>query len=171
MIFDRKTIKQVALATFLTFFSTTALAHAFCPVCTVAVGAGLGLSRYLKIDDLISGVWIGAVLMSTSLWFAGYLKKKKFNTLFAPLFALFLYATTFVPLKFYNVIGHADNSIYGIDKLIIGTIIGTIAFPLAAFTHLKLKKINGKSYFPLQSVAIPVITLVIISLIIFFAQK
>jgi len=28
-------------------------AIAVCPVCTLAVGVGLGLSRWLKIDDLI----------------------------------------------------------------------------------------------------------------------
>ena len=34
-------------------------AQAVCPVCIVAVGAGLGLSEYLGIDDTIAGVWIG----------------------------------------------------------------------------------------------------------------
>ncbi|OQA52157.1 MAG: hypothetical protein BWY43_00612 [candidate division WS2 bacterium ADurb.Bin280] len=163
--------RQIAwpLAIFLLTFPSGTLA--FCPVCTVAVGAGLGLSRYLKIDDLISGVWIGAVLMSASLWFAGYLKKKKLNALYAPLFALALYAFTFVPLKLYGVIGHAGNSLYKIDKLIIGTIIGTIAFPIAASIHVSLKKRKGKSYFPFQSVAIPVALLLIISIIIYLVIK
>jgi hypothetical protein len=33
-----------------------------CPVCTIAVAGGVGLCRYLGIDDLISGSWIGALL-------------------------------------------------------------------------------------------------------------
>jgi hypothetical protein len=35
-----------------------------CPVCTIAVAGGVGLCRYLGIDDLISGAWIGALLFS-----------------------------------------------------------------------------------------------------------
>ncbi len=30
-----------------------------CPVCSISIGVGVGLCRYLGIDDLISGVWIG----------------------------------------------------------------------------------------------------------------
>lgn len=35
-----------------------------CPVCTVAIGVGVGLCRYLGIDDLITGLWIGALLLA-----------------------------------------------------------------------------------------------------------
>ncbi|HRZ29924.1 MAG TPA: hypothetical protein P5052_04275 [Candidatus Paceibacterota bacterium] len=30
--------------------------QAVCPVCTVAIASGVGLCRYLGIDDLISGL-------------------------------------------------------------------------------------------------------------------
>lgn len=148
------------------------ITHAFCPVCTIAVGAGLGLSRYLRIDDLITGVWIGAVLMSGSLWFANYLKKKKMNTALALLLVILLYALTFIPMYYYGIIGHEENRIFLIDKLIAGTLIGTVAFPISAAIHLKLKKKNNsKSYFPFQSVAIPLVVLTIISVIIFITIR
>jgi len=35
-----------------------------CPVCTIAVTAGVGLSRWLGVDDLISGLWVGGLLVS-----------------------------------------------------------------------------------------------------------
>lgn len=38
----------------------TAKAQAVCPVCTVAVGTGVGLSRWLGVDDTITGLWLGA---------------------------------------------------------------------------------------------------------------
>jgi len=141
------------------------LAKAFCPVCTIAVGAGLGLSRYLKVDDAISGIWIGALLMSSSLWFAGYLKKKKVGTLWAVIFVAALYAATFVPLHYYSIIGHPSNTIYGLDRLIFGAIIGTIFFPISASIHKKIKSSNkNKSYFPMQSVVIPIVVLLLSSL-------
>ena len=43
-------------------------AQAVCPLCVVAIGAGLGLSEYLGIDDTISGSWIGAMLIATAWW-------------------------------------------------------------------------------------------------------
>ena len=46
-----------------------------CPVCAVAVGVGLGLSRWLKIDDAISGLWIGALIVSLSFILAKWTKK------------------------------------------------------------------------------------------------
>jgi len=39
------------------FFSTVP-AWAQCPVCTVAIGGSVLLSRYLGIDDLIIGIWV-----------------------------------------------------------------------------------------------------------------
>src|SRR4030065_1479618 len=53
------------------------MAHAVCPVCTVAVGAGLGLAEWLGIDDMISGLWIGALIVSMSLWTINWLNKKE----------------------------------------------------------------------------------------------
>ena len=46
-----------------------------CPVCAVAVGFGLGLSRWLKIDDAISGLWIGALIVSLSFILAKWTRK------------------------------------------------------------------------------------------------
>ena len=148
------------------------VSQAFCPVCTIAVGAGLGLSRYLKIDDAISGIWVGAVLISGSLWFAGYLKKRKKDTLWSIVFTVLLYATTLIPLYYYDIIGHPRNQIIGIDKLIFGIIIGTIIFPFTEMVHKNIKKSNGdKSYFPFQSTAIPIVILILASLTMYIIIK
>ena len=70
----KKGLKIVMLL--LTFFmSLTSQAHAFCPVCTVAVGTGVTFSRYLGVDDVISGVWIGGLILSSALWLKDILKK------------------------------------------------------------------------------------------------
>lgn len=47
-----------------------------CPVCTIGVVVGVGLSKYLGVDDLISGVWIGALLIYLTLWTSLWLNKK-----------------------------------------------------------------------------------------------
>lgn len=165
-----KKIARILLAAPIVLLPT--ISKAFCPVCTIAISAGLGLSRYLKIDDSLSGVWVGALLMSSSLWFANYLKKKKKNTLWSIPFAIFLYASTFIPLHYYNITGHPNNQLLGMDKLIFGSIVGTVIFPFTAMIHKKLKKDNGgKSYFPFQSVAVPVVILLLVDLAIYVIIK
>jgi len=48
-----------------------------CPVCTVGVIAGLGLSKWLGISDAVTGIWIGALLVVMSWWtFVWFFKKK-----------------------------------------------------------------------------------------------
>jgi len=148
-------------------------AIAVCPVCTLAVGAGLGLSRWLKIDDLISGIWIGALIVSLTFWTDDFLKKKKINFKFSHLIILVIYLLLVIlPLYFSGVIGHPLNTILGIDKLIFGTFLGIILFYLANYLNNYLKsKNNNKVYFAYQKVIIPVGILLISSLIIFLILK
>jgi len=53
---------------------------AVCPLCTVAVGAGVGLSRWLGIDDVITGLWIGGLIVSLIAWSENWLDKKIFTS-------------------------------------------------------------------------------------------
>ena len=144
-----------------------------CPVCTLAVGVGLCLSRWLKIDDLISGIWIGALIVSLTFWTNDFLKKKKINFKFSHLIILVIYLLLVIlPLYFSGIIGHPLNTILGIDKLILGTFLGIILFYLANYLNNYLKsKNNNKVYFAYQKVIIPVGILLISSLIIFLILK
>ena len=45
------------LSAFFTMIATISAAGAVCPVCTVAVGAGLEGARLLGVDDVITGIW------------------------------------------------------------------------------------------------------------------
>ncbi len=141
-----------------------------CPVCTVAVGIGLGLSRWLKIDDTISGLWIGAFIISLSVILAKPTQKYIHVSTKILAFAYFLFfvVTTFFPLQYMNIIGNPGNRIYGIDKLIFGSAIGMIVFILSHLIHVMLKKTHDqKSYFPFQKVIIPVLALVIFSIVFY----
>ena len=51
-------------------------AWAACPVCSVAVAGGVGFSRWLGIDDTISGIWLRGLIVSLSFWFLSWLDKK-----------------------------------------------------------------------------------------------
>ncbi len=116
-----------------------------CPVCAVAVGMGLGLSRWLKIDDAISGLWIGGLIISLSFVLAKQTKRL--------LLVLVLFFSTVIPLKYLGIL---------IDRLVFGIVAGMIIFCLSLLFHLRLKH-----YFPFQKVVIPVLFLLISSLVLY----
>jgi len=145
-------------------------ALAVCPVCTIAVGAGLGLAEWLGIDDSISGLWIGALIVSMSLWTINWLDGK--NIRFKGrkiLIFLGYYAVVILPLWLKGKIGHPLNRLCGIDKLLFGIILGSILFSAGVILHNYLRKRNGnKSYFKGQKIALPITLLVVASIILYF---
>ena len=145
-------------------------ALAVCPVCTVAVGAGLGLAKWLEIDDLISGLWIGALIVSMSLWTINWLDKKNIRFMGRKiLIFVAYYAIILLPLYWKGKIGHPLNRLCGVDKLLFGIILGTVLFSAGVIFHNYLKKRNGdKSYFQGQKIVIAVSPLIIASLILYF---
>jgi hypothetical protein len=147
------------------------MTFAVCPVCTVAVGAGLGLAEWLGIDDTISGLWIGALIVSVSIWTINWFDKKniRFKGRKILVFAGYCLFVIF-PLWKKGKIGHPYHQFCGIDKLLFGIILGGILFTIAALHHEYLKKKNGgKSYFKGQKIAAPVLILLIASLVLYYA--
>ncbi len=157
----------------LMFLFSAKTASAFCPVCTVAVGAGVGLSRYLGIDDTITGLWVGGLLVSISFWTVDWLKKKKVHSPWWSLVVfLAYYGIVIIPMYYTEMVGHPFNRLWGMDKLILGVIVGSVMFFLAGWWYQFLKKKNGgRPYFPMQKVVMPVSTLVIFSLFFYFLTR
>jgi len=149
------------------------IAKAVCPLCVVAVGGGLGFSRWLGVDDLISSIWIGALLVSTTVWTIIWLEKKgwtfKYQKTIVP---VSYYALVLIPLYYYGIIGHPLNTLFGIDKIVLGIMLGTIIFLASMVLNSFLKKKNeGKQFISYQKVILPFIILLISSFIIYFLLK
>jgi len=154
------------------FLGTTLanIAKAVCPVCVVAVGAGLGFSRWLGVDDIISSMWIGALLFSLSIWTIIWLKKKGWSFEYSEsVIPISYYILTLAPLWYFGIMGNPLNTIFGIDKIIFGATVGTLIFWGATRLHDYLKqKNNGKSFFSYQKVVLPVVILLIFSALLYF---
>ena len=148
-------------------------AKAVCPVCVVAVGAGVGLCRWLGVDDTISGLWIGGVTLALAMWTVFWLKSKKWSFKFDwALVTVAYFGLVLFPLFAYKIVGHPNNKVLGVDKLLFGIGAGGILFLLSSYINSYLKNKNGgKVYFPYQKVAIPVIVLIIASGIFYLIIK
>jgi len=159
----------VVIASFLMASSTKAI----CPICTVAVGAGVGFSRWLGIDDTITGLWIGGLTVSMIMWTVSWLDKKKINFKGKKtITTLGYYILVIAPLYWMDIAGHPFNKILGMDKLLLGIVFGSIVFWSGAGWYFYLKaKNSGHAYFPFQKVVMPVSPLIILSFIFYFLTK
>jgi len=136
----------------------TANVNAICPVCTVAIGAGLGFSRYYGIDDLIMSIWMGGLVISSIMWILNWLEKRgKRSSKMTIITYLITYILVIIPLLLGNVIGIPGNRVWGIDKVLGGIVFGGILFLIGVYINIKLKNINAnKPFFPFQKVVCPI---------------
>jgi len=142
-----------------------------CQLCTVTVIAGLGISRLLGIDDTIASLWIGGLILSLTFVTIDWINKKwpklqvkKWQLI---LFAL-MYVLVLLPLKFNGSIGIAGNTLWGIDKIILGVLSGSIFFLFGIWMDKKIRTAKGRQLFKFQKVVLPVVSLIIASIIFYF---
>lgn len=153
------------------FISKPALA--VCPICTIAVGAGVGFSRWLGIDDTIIGLWVGGLIVSLALWTINWLIKRNYNFLFrSAIVVVGYYALVIGPLFYSQIIGHPLNILWGTDKIVLGTAIGSAVFFFGErlYAWLKIKN-GGQAHFPFEKIVLPVAPLIVASFIFFFLTK
>ncbi|MBI5391895.1 hypothetical protein HZB00_02740 [Candidatus Woesearchaeota archaeon] len=149
-------------------------AHAHCPLCTAAVGAAAIGAQYYGVDTSIIGIFIGGFAISTGLWVALKLVKKQYVRFQTAWIALLSFVLTVIPLvysvasdAFYVPVflfgepGSLFNKVYWLNKLLLGSVVGSIATLLSFWIHTTLKSIRGKVLFPYQGV---VLTLTVLAL-------
>lgn len=141
-----------------------------CPICSVGVVVSLGLSRWLKVDDSISGIWIGALLLAFSLWTFNWIfrKQERKSAVFLLGIIVAYWVLTFVPLYMTDIISNENClTLLGINRLVFGSILGMLIAWLAIFIDKLLRKMKqGNRLFPYQKVIIPIGFLLIVSFIL-----
>ena len=142
-------------------------AMAVCPVCTVAVGAGLEGMRLLGVDDVITGIWAGGLTLSLFFWTAGWLKKHNVKSVFWQIIVPFVFYYGLLALVYaLPGVEFGAATLWGIDKFLLGIIVGTIAFYMGARWYIKIKRDNGgHAKFAFQKVVVPLSLLIIESVV------
>jgi hypothetical protein len=160
-------MRLLSLITSLVLLSLIAVsASAVCPVCTVAVAGGVGIMRAEGVDDIITGVWFGALIMSSILWTLDWLNKRKIRFLFKKIIVTVSYYAIFVlPLYLFNLIAPSQKLLF-LDKFTFGIAVGTFVFLVAVWSDGYVRRLNGnKLAFTYQKVIIPITFLIITSIV------
>lgn len=144
--------------------------YAQCPVCIVTVGGGMFLAKKLGIDDILISIWISGLDTAIAFWLAPKMKIKFLNN--PIILSLILLGLTLFYFQFTDQIGAVSNKLLGIDKIILGQILGLLFMLLGIFIdRFSRVKNNGKILFPYQKVIFPVGSLILFTLIFKFAFK
>ncbi|HIS71017.1 MAG TPA: hypothetical protein IAD02_03465 [Candidatus Enterousia intestinigallinarum] len=162
----KKVISQLGFAA-LAMLMVMPAAMAVCPVCTVAVGAGLEGMRLLGVDDVITGIWAGGLTLSLFFWTAGWLKKHNVKSAFWQIVVPFVFYYGLLGLVYaLPSVEFGAATLWGIDKFLLGIIVGTIAFYLGARWYIKIKRENGgHAKFAFQKVVVPLSFLIVATIV------
>ncbi len=144
-----------------------------CPVCTIAVAAGIGILEKWGVDNIIIGIWLGALIVSSIAWMIDYLNRKNIRFLFRKILITISFYLVFIwPLYHWKIMGNINNQIFGVDKILFGTIVGSFIFIGAVLFSNYLKKINdNKAIIKFQKVIIPLILLIVVSWVTYLIIK
>ena len=166
-------LKLLILITLISIFSATTANAVVCNLCVVAVGAGVGFSRWLGIDDSVTGLWVGGFIVAMISLTIKWLDKKSVNLKGKNILIIIAFYVLIIGLLFWQgIMGSPYNSIWGVDKLLFGIIMGSVIFYAVNAWYLKLKEKNGgKAYFPFQRIAMPVSSLAIVSFAFYIFTK
>jgi hypothetical protein len=161
---------KAALA--LPFLALAQFASAICPVCTIAVGAGLGILRSYGVDDAVTGIWYGALVLSSILWAIDWLQRQNktfrhYKWATAAVFLVLFIAPLYWP---FNLFASEPQTLFGINKFIFGTALGIVIFQLGTWFDRYVRRLNnGKILFYYQKVVFPVAFLSVASVILWLA--
>lgn len=146
-----------------------------CPVCALGAVAGVGLARWLGVDDVISGLWVGGMMVALTTWTINWLNAKSIRFRGRIILTALVYYVLFLYLPLYlwtDLLTHPLDNLWGINKFFLGTVVGSIGFFAANLWYQAIKRKNGgHSWFPFQKVVWPVGSLAILSGIFFGLVK
>lgn len=146
-------------------FPPAVFAH--CPLCVAGAAAGITLSRWIGVDDSITGLWMAALLGAISFWSYSVLVRKIKRpdwTILKPTLYLAIFASTLWSFYKFNLVVRMEK-MYGLDKLTFGIIVGGVAFYLIDTINDMIMKIHGRSLFPYQRIVFSLGIILILSVI------
>ena len=151
-------------------------ASAVCPVCTIAIGAGLEGMRMLGVKDVITGIWAGGLTVSLIGWTANYMRRHNVRGWFWYLLNVVVYVGLLAGVYFMPrgnpIVKWWENCMWGIDQFLLGALVGAVVFILMELWYIHIKRKNGgHALFPFQKVAMPFAGLLVATFVFWLIIK
>ena len=149
-----------------TMLPVGAFANPACPICTIAIGAGVGVAESLGVPTAIVGLWAGALLTLLGYWMIKFFDNRgwKFWGRNALLIGL---SVAMIGFAYVGDIDYTPEWIWGfiyLDPILFGALVGMIVFILTGNLYEWMKRKNGgHAHFPFERVVLPVVALALCS--------
>lgn len=156
----------VLILVLLLSFSTTTMANPACAVCTVAVAASLEVARYLGVDDSVVGVWSGAFLALMGYWLILWFEKKGWRFWLRD-YVLMAVSLSMIGFLYYKDLVYSPEPIliFYLDPFLFSVLLGAAVLVLSNRIYQWMKfKNGGHAHFPFEKVAVPVLSLLAVSI-------
>jgi len=146
---------------FLFLFLATRTVSATCPLCVGATASMVATARFFGVNDLITGTFIGALIVSTAAWINRVLTKRNKGRNYLPfqqiiLVVFWLLAFTVI----FFIAGLIKFELF--NRLVIGMLMGVFIVPTAFIFNKFLRENNGrKNYMPFQHIFLTIVFLLI----------
>ncbi|MDE5615681.1 MAG: hypothetical protein K2I81_02515 [Alphaproteobacteria bacterium] len=141
-------------------------ANPACPICTVAIGAALPITRRMGVPDAVAGLWVGAFLAIMGYWIIKFMDKRGWRFWGRNAIVLAASVAT-IGFAYIGQVKYSPCSYFGffkIDPLLFGTVLGAVLFILTEKLYDFMKEKNGgHAHFPFEKVVLPVVVLAIAS--------
>lgn len=143
-----------------------AFANPACPVCTIAIGAALPITRRLGVPDAVVGLWAGAFLAIMGYWIIKFMSRRGWDFPGRNAIVLALSVAT-IGFAYIGTVKYNPCNYFGfinIDPLLFGAVMGAILFVVTEKVYDWMKEKNGgHAHFPFEKVVLPVIVLAVTS--------
>jgi len=144
----------------------SAFANPACPICTVAIGAALPITRRLGVPDAVAGLWAGAFLAIMGYWIIRFMDRRGWRFFGRNALVLALSVAT-IGFAYMGTVKYSPCTYLGflkVDPLLMGAITGAVLFILTEKLYDWMKAKNGgHAHFPFEKVVLPVVVLALAS--------
>ncbi|MBD5389399.1 hypothetical protein HDR63_04055 [bacterium] len=159
-------MKKLIISLMATLIPVRVMANPACPVCTVAIGAALPITRRMGLPDAVAGIWVGAFLAIMGYWIIKFMDRRHWNFPGRNALVLILSVAT-IGFAYINQVEYSPCFL-GIDPLLFGTILGALLFIGTEKLYDWMKQKNGgHAHFPFEKVVLPLVVLTLASIILF----
>ncbi len=158
-----------ALMFLMMFLSVPAMANPACPVCTIAIGAALPITRRMGVPDAVAGLWVGAFLVLMGYWVIKFMDRRGWRfwgrnalvlgAMMASIGFAYIGNVTYSPCTYFGFLR--------VDPLLFGTILGGLLFIVTEKIYDWMKARNGgHAHFAFEKVVLPIVVLAVASWIL-----